>query len=201
MSGLIDRLQPRTATASERPRVLDVDSDETAEVMDALSSATRRDVLGALFERPETASGVATELDTSVQNTHYHLTALREAGLVEAVGERYSEKGAEMTVYAPANDPIVLVGDPERRSVVRRSMNDLVAGLGLLALGALLVQWGAERLLRSPVGGGAVEPAEWTPSAGAGEAVGWFVFDLVEPGVLFFFGAIIVIALATHLLE
>ena len=199
MSGLIDRLQPQTATPNERPRVIDVHSVETAEVMDALSSETRRAILDALFEEPTTPSELAAALDTSVQNAHYHLSALREAGLVESVGTRYSEKGKEMSVYAPANDPIVVVGDRSRRDRVRRSIHDLMAGLGVLALASLFVQWGAEHLLRTPDVGGAVEPAAWQPGAGAGETVGWLVFDVVEPGVLFFFGCLLVVVLASRM--
>jgi DNA-binding transcriptional ArsR family regulator len=195
MSGLIDRLQPGTAAPNERPRVIDVHSAETATVMDALSSETRRAILDALFDEPATPSALASNLDTSAQNVHYHLSALREAGLIESVGVRYSEKGNEMSVYAPANDPIVLVGDEERRARVGRSIQDLLAGLGVLSLAALFVQWGAERLLRTPTGSGAVEPAAWDPGSTPGETVGWLVFDVVEPGVLFFFGCLLIIAL------
>ena len=198
MSGLIDQLRPQTATADEHPRVIDVNSEETGEVIDALSSETRREILDTLFEEPATPSVLTTQLDTSAQNVHYHLSALQEAGLVESIDVRYSEKGNEMSVYAPANDPIVLVGDGERRNRVRQSIRDLVAGIGVLALAALFVQWGAERLLRTPVAGGAIEPASWNPSAGPGEAVGWLVFDVVEPGVLFFFGCLLAVALAAR---
>jgi len=201
MSGLIERLQPHTGAADERPRVIDVHSAETTEVIDALSSETRRAILGALFEGPSTPSELAEELDTTAQNVHYHLSALREADLVEPVGTRYSVKGNEMSVYAPANDPIVVVGDEERRSRVDRSIHDLLAGLGLLSLAALFVQWGAERLLRAPAGGGAVEPAAWNPGAGPGQTVGWLVFDVVEPGVLFFFGCLLVLVVVARVYD
>jgi len=178
--------------------VIDVHSTESEAVLDALSSETRRALLDALFEEPATPSTLAETLDTSAQNVHYHLSALREAGLVESVDVRYSEKGNEMSVYAPANDPIVLVGDADRRARVDRSIHELVAGFGLLALAALFVQWGAERLVRAPTVGGAVEPAAWNPGAGPGETVGWLVFGVVEPGVLFLFGCLLAVALVAR---
>jgi DNA-binding transcriptional ArsR family regulator len=192
MSGLIDRLQDRTAAADERPRVLDVTDAESDEVIDALASDTRRTVFRTLFEEPGTPSEVATRMDTSVQNVHYHLSTLREARLVEGVDTRYSEKGNEMTVYAPASDPIVFVGDAELRPRVERSITEVVGGLGLLVVAALLVQWGAKRLAAG-VGrtGPAVGPAARVPLDGDAEGL---VSLLLEPGVSMFLGCLLVVA-------
>lgn len=77
-------------------------------VFEALSSETARTILEALYDRPGTASELADRVDTSIQNVHYHLQKLQSADLVDVVDTCYSTKGAEMDVYAPTNDPLVL---------------------------------------------------------------------------------------------
>ncbi len=201
MSGLIDRIQDRTATSDERLRVLDVEGEETDDVLDALATDTRRAVYRALFERPRTASEIADAVDTSVQNVHYHVSNLEAAGLVEPVDTRYSEKGNEMTVYGPASDPLVIVGNEEVRPRVQRTLTDVVGGIGLLGVGALLVQWGAERVARPSIGGAGAGPASPNATVGEPGSLAWLVFDVVEPGVLFFFACLAVAALAALALD
>ncbi|RDI72410.1 ArsR/SmtB family transcription factor [Halopelagius longus] len=198
MSGLIDRIQDRTARTDERPRVLDVGDEEADAVIRALSSDTRREVFRTLFDDPGTASEIADRLDTSVQNVHYHLSSLTDAGLVEGVDTRYSEKGNEMVVYGPANDPIVFVGNRDIGPSVRRSLVDVVAGLGVLGLASAFVQWGAERLAgRTTTGVGVVEPASRAPTADP--SLPSLLFSTVEPGLLFFAGCLLVLALVAAL--
>lgn len=85
-----------------------VDSDEPADALDVLSSATAREILAVLQERPSTASGIAGDVDKSLQNVAYHLSRLHEADLITPVGTWYSEKGREMTVYALAAERLVV---------------------------------------------------------------------------------------------
>ncbi|WP_224449578.1 ArsR/SmtB family transcription factor [Haloprofundus salilacus] len=192
MSGFIDKLHQRSSTTNECPRVLDVQSEETDEVLDALASDTARRLLRSLFEEPRTPSELAHHTDTSVQNINYHLMNLREAGLTEAVDTQYSKKGREMTVYGPTSDPLVFVSNHELRPAVDRSLRELVAGLGILVGASVLVQWGTERL----VGGSrdaVLGPASWG-APDPGTTLAWVVFGVVEPGVLFFFGCLLVVA-------
>ncbi|WP_255150008.1 ArsR/SmtB family transcription factor [Halorarius halobius] len=195
MASPIERLQNRTATPDERARVLEMADDDTDEVLDALSSDTRRHVVRALFEEPATASELADSLDTSVQNLHYHLTELEEVGLVEPIDTAYSEKGNEMTVYGPASDPLVFVGDDDRFPLVERSLGNVVGGLALLAGASLLVQWGAERLLRPAIAGGSAGPSSYGPlDPSTTGTPAWLVFEVLEPGVVFFAGCLCIAA-------
>jgi len=198
MSGLIDRIQERTATTNERARVLEMTDGDADEVLDALSSETSRATFQALFEEPRTPSEIADRVDTSVQNVHYHVSKLEDAALIEPVETVYSEKGNEMTVYGPASDPLVFVGDDARTPAIEQSMTEVVGGLGVLAAAALFVQWGAERLMRQQVRPpSAVGPASPDVTLAPPEgSVAWVVFEVVEPGVLFFFGAVLVATLA-----
>ncbi len=192
MSGLIDRIQTR-AEPDERPRVLDVAEGETDEVLDALSSDTARRLYRGLFEDPATPSEIAERADTSIQNVNYHLNNLQEAELVEAVDTVYSEKGNEMTVYGPASDPLVFVGNRGLEPRIRSSLTDAVGGVGLLAAASLFVQWGAERLASDAAGVGVVGPASADAGLPEGSAA-WALFEVVEPGVAFFFCCLFIAA-------
>jgi DNA-binding transcriptional ArsR family regulator len=193
MSSMIERLQTGTATPDEQLRVLDVAGEETDEVLDALSSDTSRAMYRTLFEEPATPSEIADRVDTSVQNVNYHVSNLEAASLIEPIDTRYSQKGNEMTVYGPATDPLVLVGNRDIRSRVQRSLSDVTAGLSVLGLASLFVQWGAERLVDEPNGAGAVGPAS---TGGTTEhTLTWLVFEVLEPGLLFFVGCLLVLAL------
>lgn len=199
MSSIIDKVQNRTAAPDEHPRVLEVDDGESDAVLDALATDTRRALLRTLFDRPATPSEIADRIDTSVQNVNYHLGVLRETGLVEEIDTRYSAKGNEMSVYAPACDPIVFVGNEESLPRVKRSLSEIVGGLGLIGLASLLVQWGVERLLRPRAGTDVVGPASQTADSAVSNGLSWVVFEVIEPGVAFFFGCLLVATLVATL--
>jgi DNA-binding transcriptional ArsR family regulator len=201
MSSYIERLQNRTDGSETRRRVLALSDEDAAEVLGTLSSDTSRRVYRSLFDAPATPSELAERHDLSLQNVHYHLSNLDDAGLVATVDTVYSEKGQEMTVYGPASDPLVLVGEEGRATSIDRSLRNVVTGLGGLAVASLLVQWGAERLARGG-GASAAEPAGLGPVAG--EPVGtlsWLVFGVLEPGLVFFVACLVLAAVAVRLGE
>jgi DNA-binding transcriptional ArsR family regulator len=123
------------------PRVVDLDSEVADELMAALSSETARRILAALHEEPAPPSELAERVDTSLQNAQYHLEKLESAGAVEVVGSAYSEKGREMSIYGPADSPLVIfAGEKERASGLRAAVSRLFAGFLALAVGAAAVQ-------------------------------------------------------------
>lgn len=195
MGSIIERVQGEPADSDERPLVLDVVGEQSDVVLDALSADTRRCVYRALFERPDTASGLADRLDESVQTVHYHMSTLEDAGLVERIDTRYSEKGNEMAVYGPASDPIVLVGNEEFTPAVERSMTRIVGGIGLLAGASLLVQVGVERLARGArLRSDTAEPASAVDGVAPEGTLANLLLDVVEPGLAFFLGTLVLVA-------
>lgn len=123
------------------PRIVDVDDDDADELISALGSGTARDVLSTLHEEPATTSELAEELDTSLQNVQYHLRKLSDADLVDVVDTAYSEKGREMNVYAPADEPLVLfAGGSTSESGIRTALKRLLGGYAIIGLAALVVQ-------------------------------------------------------------
>ena len=114
-------------------QVLGVDEDDSADVLEALSSDTARRVLTAIYDESAPPSELADRLDISLQNVSYHLDNLEEAGVVRVADTRYSEKGREMNVYAPADEPVVVfVGTEERKTGFRDLLKRLVGATGLL---------------------------------------------------------------------
>ena len=201
MSGLIDSLQSRDGGARANARVLSMTDTESDDVLAALSSETGRSTLRALYREPRTPSEIADTVDTSLQNVHYHLTNLRDADLVEPVDTVYSEKGNEMTVYGPSSDPLVFVSDDEQVTSVERSISQHVGSfvgvaIAALALVSLVVQYGSEMLVTAGTSGIAQPAGAGTQPVFAPGTLQWLVFEVLEPGLVFFVTVITVAALA-----
>lgn len=167
------------------PRVVTLDDEAADRVLDALSAETARAIYVALREDPATPPELAERLDLSLQNVHYHLDNLRGAGLVESVGTGYSEKGVEMTVYAPADRPLVVTtAEPETTSRLRRFLARIFGAVAGLAVLGLAVQ----RILGGRGTGDRAGGNTTAPLPGPGEVGG------VPPGALFFAGGAVALA-------
>ncbi|WP_396612806.1 ArsR/SmtB family transcription factor [Haloferax sp. S1W] len=108
MSGLLPSNGDVELGGEGSPRVHLFDDEETEELIGSLSCATAREILSCLHDSPATAAELAESVDTSIQNVRHHLGNLEDAELVRLAGTRYSEKGREMKVYAPTDDPFVV---------------------------------------------------------------------------------------------
>jgi DNA-binding transcriptional ArsR family regulator len=170
-------------------RTLCLDSDDAGELISSLSSDTARSIVIQLHETPSTASELGDAVGTSVQNVRHHLENLEESGLVEVADTRYSSKGREMDVYAPVDEPMVVFVGREERSGFVDSLKRFVGAIGVLGLGSLLVQW----LAVGSLGAGSSGVPRVSESVGNG-AVSPFG---VQPGLLFFAGGALVLALVS----
>jgi len=89
-------------------RVLPLEDEEAARLINCLTTDTARSTLTALQRESATASELADTVETSLQNVRHHLQRLQDAGLVQVVGTRYSVKGREMKVYGTTNESLVV---------------------------------------------------------------------------------------------
>lgn len=105
----VDRTQSFTGGLS----TVDLTGEAADTFFDALASETTRELLEALYAAPATPSELADISDTSLQNVHYHLENLREAGAIAEIDVEYSSRGREMPVYAATCQPQVVVYDVE----------------------------------------------------------------------------------------
>jgi len=166
------------------PRLVGLDSEDADAIMAALSAETARVLLAELHDEPAPPAELADRVDTSLQNVQYHLEKLETAGAIEDVGTAYSEKGREMTVYGPADSPLVIyAGERERAAGLRAALTRLFTGIAALAVGSLAVQelFGRSVLQRAIEGAtpsfGAPPPETATPDdeeydSGNGDAAG-----------------------------
>ncbi|AHG00244.1 ArsR family transcriptional regulator [Halostagnicola larsenii XH-48] len=145
-------LRSDAQSAGDEPRVVDLEDEDADAVFGALSSSTAREIYSTLAEEPGTPSDIAEAVDSSIQNVRYHLEKLEDAGLVEVVDTWYSSRGNEMSVYATADGPLIVTSDESTAAKVRTALSRFLGGVGALAAGSLLVQYGLQRYVSSEIG-------------------------------------------------
>lgn len=132
--------RPDFPTKTE-PRVIGLDSEEADDLIAALSSTTARRLLAELHEEPAPPAELAERIDTTLQNAQYHLENLENAGAIEVVGTAYSEKGREMSVYGPADQPLVIfAGEQSSAPSLREALSQLFGGLLAIAFASAVIQ-------------------------------------------------------------
>jgi DNA-binding transcriptional ArsR family regulator len=192
MSGLAPSdTEARQTEEQEEPRVLWLDDDDAADLIGSLSSGTSRAVLTALHDEPLTASELSDRVETSLQNVRHHLNNLQDAGLVEVTDTRYSVKGREMNVYAPADDPLVVcVGREADKEGFLESLRRLVGAVVALVATSLAIQWAFGAAV-TDLGGPGVAPRIGDSVGAAGGPI----LGVLPPGVAFLAGGLLVLAL------
>ena len=187
---MIERLQSLTVqdTPPKEPRVERIDSESATTALNAISAETAREIIAHLHEEPAPASEVAEAVDTSLANVNYHLGNLEAEGLVTEVDTWYSEKGTEMRVYAPAEDPIVFSGTDEETRSVRSLLGRAAAVVVVLGLVSVAVQWLVTAVLVPRTVGEGIRKAA---SAGTIESA---AVSPVPAGLLFFSGGTFALA-------
>jgi DNA-binding transcriptional ArsR family regulator len=224
MSGLLPSSSDVDVPDGE-PRVIGVDEEDAEALVDALSSETARSILSSVHEEPATASQLAEGTETSLQNAQYHIEKLEAADLLEVVDTRYSAKGREMKVYGATNAPVVLfAGSQEQGKDVRSALTSLIGGVGVVGLGAVIVQevfgrgFGAIFASRGGGAGGAdgasapqttqeaaiaAQEATAEPSATVTETMTTETYEMARateqaaglpPGLIFFVGGVVALA-------
>jgi DNA-binding transcriptional ArsR family regulator len=217
MADLLPSTPDTSAAADADPRVIGLDSDDADDLIGALSSDTARELLTALHDEPATPSKLADRVDTSLQNTQYHLEKLEDADVIEVIDTAYSAKGREMNVYAPANQPLVVFAGGENESTgLKAALTRLLGAfaiLGVLSVGIQMLMgdlgglFGGESNVGRPAPGPGEDPVAGNPNnttstvqetttaatdaaAGATDAA----VAGIPPGVAFFLGGALVLA-------
>jgi DNA-binding transcriptional ArsR family regulator len=182
--------RPAVGDQEPAPRVVDLDEEAADRVIDALSAETARKIYRALRDEPRTPPELAERVDCSLQTVHYHLGSLEEASLVESAGTGYSEKGVEMTVYRPADRPLVLTtAEAETGLRLRQFLGRILGVLGGLAVVSLLVQWVAPDAGGGQSGGVNATAPIGDPGVGGS----------IPPGLLVFAGGLVALLLVAGL--
>lgn len=150
MSDFPDSLRESKVDVDSDPLVIDLNDAHADDFFEALASSTARQLFQRLQGSPTHPSELAAEIDTSVQNVHYHLGRLETAGVIEVVDTVYSTKGREMNVYAPTADPLVFVSEGTTdRTNLADSLSRFLGVIGILTFTSVTVQVVVEKLLYS----------------------------------------------------
>lgn len=135
MGRILPTSSEKTVDRSGNPQLICLDDERSEEILSAIQSQTARSVFRALMEETKTPTEIAKVLHISVENTTYHLDNLQDAGLIEVVDTVYSEKGREMDVYGPSEDPLLLFfGSSKNESGLRSAFSDFVPVIGPVAI-------------------------------------------------------------------
>lgn len=127
-------------------RIAEMHDDDAVQIFKALSGESTCRIYREIQQSPKTASELQQVLGTSIQNVHYHLDKLEEAGLIEPVDVRYSEKGAEMSVFGPTHSPLIIsFASESTNSDVRAALTRLFSGVTVLGLASVSVELLAKR--------------------------------------------------------
>jgi len=133
--GLLGERPEVSVDRSDEPKLLCLDDDQTEEVLRRLSSESSQAVFRAVTEEPMAAAEVAEALDMSVQNASYHLDNLESAGLIEVLDTHYSEKGQEVDIYGPPEEPLVLfLGTSDDRPGLVSAFKRFAGAVGPIAI-------------------------------------------------------------------
>lgn len=144
--GKILPFHPSPESDDISPRVLDLTGEDADLVFDALSSTTARRILATLHNKPTPPSEIAETLDLSLQNVHYHLRNMRDADLIEEIETGYSEKGVEVSIYAPTANPVVISeGKSDEQVRLRKLLKQIGGVIPLFGLLSILAHWAVTR--------------------------------------------------------
>lgn len=215
MSGLLPSTPDIIPDRDPDPRVIGLDSDDADELLAALSSETARSVLAALHDEPSTPSALATEVETSLQNVQYHLGKLEHADLIEEVDTWYSEKGREMSVYAPKDGPLVVYpGSTEDAIGLQQLLTRVIGAVAVLGVASIAIESAirgwipgidiADDERAEPAADTAVDDvmdAEMQADPMVDPEPHWAIeaITAVPPGLLFFLGGCLLLLLITIL--
>ena len=146
--------------------------DERAQkIARAMASQTANAVIQAFGGGPLTSSEVSRAMGIPITTASYHIDNLLDAGVLEVMETRWSEKGREVKVYGLANQ-VLIIAPPA--SDLESVLKKYAMYFGIVALASLGL-WGILPVL-FPITQNSVPSAPPEPrlASGAGEEVSTF---------------------------
>ncbi|HEY3274569.1 MAG TPA: winged helix-turn-helix domain-containing protein [Methanocella sp.] len=114
--------------------------DESKLITQTIANDTARQILELLAEGAMSTSAIAKRLEIPLTTAQYNVEKLIEAKLVVVEKTKYSEKGREVKLYAPARRMIVLVPANTSRQAVMDVLKKYLVLLPLAGFVALMVE-------------------------------------------------------------
>ncbi|WP_048198289.1 ArsR/SmtB family transcription factor [Methanocella arvoryzae] len=139
--------------------------EESKIITQTIANDTARKILELLAESPMSTSNIAKKLDIPLTTAQYNIEKLMEAGLVVIEKTKYSEKGREVKLYAPAKRMIVLVPKTATSQSLIDALKKYFVLLPIALIASLFVE--AAMLLQN---GASFLPGNKLQADGAGES-------------------------------
>jgi predicted transcriptional regulator len=114
--------------------------EESKLITQTIANDTARQILELLADGAMSTSAIAKKLDIPLTTAQYNVEKLIEAKLVIVEKTKYSEKGREVKLYAPAKRMIVLVPANTSRQAVMDVLKKYLVLLPIAGFVALLVE-------------------------------------------------------------
>ncbi len=141
--------QPQVDRSGDRPQADRARDDkllvlplgeESKLITQTIANDTARQILELLAEGALSTSAIAKKLDIPLTTAQYNVERLIEAALVVVEQTKYSEKGREVKLYAPAKRMIVLVPANTPRHAVMDVLKRYLVLVPVAGFVALLVE-------------------------------------------------------------
>ncbi len=153
---------------AENVVVIQPGDERARKIARAMASQTANAVIQTFGGGPMTSSEVARVMGIPITTASYHIENLLDAGLLEIMDRRWSEKGREVKVYGLANQ-VLIIAPP--KSDLESVLKKYAMYFGIVALASLGL-WGILPVL-FPVTLDSVPP-EPRLAGGAGEEISAF---------------------------
>jgi predicted transcriptional regulator len=128
--------------------------EESKLITQTIANDTARQILELLADGALSTSAIAKKLEIPLTTAQYNAEKLIEAKLVIVEKTKYSEKGREVKLYAPARRMIVLVPANTSRQAVMDVLKRYLVLVPLAGFVALMVELAMAFLNRSPAAKG-----------------------------------------------
>jgi predicted transcriptional regulator len=127
--------------------------EESKQITQTIANDTARQILELLADGALSTSAIAKKLEIPLTTAQYNVEKLIEAKLVVVEKTKYSEKGREVKLYAPARRMIVLVPANTSRQAVMDVLKRYLVLIPIAGFVALMVELAMAFLNRSPSAG------------------------------------------------
>ncbi|MDH7594379.1 MAG: helix-turn-helix domain-containing protein [Methanomicrobiales archaeon] len=123
-------------TETEGVILLDPGDEKAQRIGRAIASPLAGEILQKFAAGPRTLSKISEDLQVPINTAKYHVENLLEAGLLEVVDTKYSEKGREMKLYALRNQVVIVA---PKRADVRALLTRYASIFGIVVLATAIL--------------------------------------------------------------
>lgn len=115
--------------------------EESKAITQTISNDTAMRILDLLAETPLSTSAIAKKLEIPLTTAQYNMEKLIEAGLAKVDKTKYSEKGREVKLYAPARRFIVIVPEKTTGQAVIEALKKYLVLVPVALVASVIVEY------------------------------------------------------------